>query len=632
MRGLASPPASRSGSSVAAPLQRLGDILVAQGATTRAALEALASKARGPIGAFLRAHGEIDGRSLSHALATQHGIAHKQLAETPADPALFSPRDLPHYQQHRYIPFARDAGILSIATPEPSVSLRAEARRYHQCDIAMVVISARDLTHYFATVASTTTTRRAQLALRRQHRALVADRILMPHQMRGFLLLAACIAATFALAPATAWQGLLIACNFFYLSTLAIKLQMYGQGRAGAREHTKQLAQREQQVAALQDAHLPIYSILVPLYRESPEVMARLIGHLNALDYPREKLDIKLICEADDAPTIAALKTLRPPETMEIICVPPSIPRTKPKACNIALQQIRGEFLVIFDAEDAPAPTQLKLAVCGFAAGGPRLACLQASLNYYNRDENLLTQLFAIEYSALFSILLPALERMHLPIPLGGTSNHLRVATLRDVGGWDAFNVTEDADLGIRLSYFGYTTGMLPSLTLEEAPITLGAWIKQRTRWIKGYIQTWLVYTRDTAGLKHRLGRGGYYGFQFFVGAPAVTFLLAPIFWGIFILSLMGIFPVHLSPFMLGLCLISFVGGVASHWLFARAVIGIEGWFHLRRAMLIYPLYWLLHSVAAARALWQLATAPHYWEKTRHGVSIFGVDTLPAAR
>jgi cellulose synthase/poly-beta-1,6-N-acetylglucosamine synthase-like glycosyltransferase len=275
---------------------------------------------------------------------------------------------------------------------------------------------------------------------------------------------------------------------------------------------------------------------------------------------------------------------------------------------------------VIYDAEDAPAPDQLKRSVALFAQYPPEVACLQASLNYYNRHENLLTRLFSIEYSALFGLLLPALERMGLPIPLGGTSNHLRVVALRDAGGWDAFNVTEDADLGIRLAYFGYRTRILPSLTLEEAPVALGGWMKQRTRWIKGYIQTWLVYTRDPAELKRRLGTHGYYGFQFFVGAPALTFLLAPVFWAVFVLSLMGVFTA-ISPMMLSFCMVAFVGGMVGHWLYARAVLCIERWDGMTLALVLFPLYWLLHSIAAGRALWQLATAPHYWEKTRHGLT-----------
>jgi cellulose synthase/poly-beta-1,6-N-acetylglucosamine synthase-like glycosyltransferase len=181
--------------------------------------------------------------------------------------------------------------------------------------------------------------------------------------------------------------------------------------------------------------------------------------------------------------------------------------------------------------------------------------------------------------------------------------------------------VTEDADLGIRLAYFGFHTRVLSSLTLEEAPITLRAWRKQRTRWVKGYIQTWLVYMRDAAELKRRLGGPAYYGFQFFVGAPALTFLLAPVFWFICAASIFGIIPAHLYTFTQLLCVISLFGGFLSSLLFARAVLVIEQWHHMRRAMLVYPFYWLLHSVAAGCALYELATKPHYWAKTQHGVS-----------
>jgi cellulose synthase/poly-beta-1,6-N-acetylglucosamine synthase-like glycosyltransferase len=342
---------------------------------------------------------------------------------------------------------------------------------------------------------------------------------------------------------------------------------------------------------------------------------------LSALDYPKEKLDIKLICEADDALTINALKSLQPPGNMDIVRVPPSEPRTKPKACNVAMQQVRGEYLVIFDAEDAPEPKQLKQAIAYFKRLDAKVVCLQSPLNYYNRNENLLTQLFALEYSSLFRLLLPALERLRLPIPLGGTSNHIKVAPLQEIGGWDAFNVTEDADLGMRLAYLGYETRVLPSLTLEEAPATLNGWMKQRTRWIKGYIQTWLVYMRDPAELKRRLGTRAYYGFQFFIGAPALTFLFAPFFWGMFFLSVLGFVPAPLSAPMIGLCMLTLTLGMISHWMFARSVSRLEGWRHMGLIQLIYPFYWLLHSVASFRAVIQLATAPHYWEKTSHGIS-----------
>ncbi|MFM9889488.1 MAG: glycosyltransferase family 2 protein [Rickettsiales bacterium] len=601
---------------------RIGDILVAQGSIERELLEANAGAARGKLGEYLQAHGIIDSRALPRALATQQGVPFLDLTTRAPDAALFRPHDLLRYQARQFVPFAADAdGMLVLATCDPSPELRVWARRYYNKPVRLVATGKRDLEQYFVTIAANASTRHARLDLRRQSRHLVADRVLTRPQMRGFALLFALFAAGFVAAPTNTWYLLLVTCNLFYLTTLAVKWQLYAQGRAAQYNEDRLNESLQLKARALEADDLPVYSILVPLYHESAQVMGRLITSLNALDYPREKLDIKLIVEADDVATHDALKALRPPATMEIIAVPPSHPRTKPKACNVALQRIRGEYLVIYDAEDAPAPDQLKLAVALFAQSSPQTACLQAPLNYYNRNENVLTQLFAIEYSALFRLMLPALSRMNLPVPLGGTSNHLRVAILRDAGGWDAFNVTEDADLGIRLSYLGYRTRILPSLTLEEAPITLGVWMRQRSRWIKGYIQTWLVYMRDVPELKRRLGGPAYYGFQFFVGAPALTFLLAPLFWGIFILSSVGLLPMHLPPAMLGLCLVSFAGGILSHWLYARAVTAREGWTDMRAALLLYPLYWLLHSVAAARALWQLARRPHFWEKTCHGLS-----------
>ena len=600
---------------------RLGDILVEQQAIGRETLEAALRSGCMRIGETLRLRGLVDSRALADAFATQKKLPRCDLLKETPDHNLFAPRDRGYYETYRYVPFARDAYSITLATASPSQALQRFATDHYGCKARMVVTSERELQHYLSSRAATADTRSARLGLRRRYRHLVADRVMVRGQLIGLFLLFLLLATALYASPRGTWDALIVICNCFYLASLIIKLEFY---RQGARAHRAQLRSKPELAAtakALPQESLPIYSILVPMYRESSEVMARLIGNLTALDYPRELLDIKLICEADDTDTIHALKALKPPAMMEIIAVPPSSPRTKPKACNVAMQTVRGEYVVIYDAEDAPAPDQLRRAVAMFRASDDTVACLQASLNYYNREERLLTQLFSIEYSALFRLMLPGLERMGLPIPLGGTSNHLRVEALRAVGGWDAFNVTEDADLGIRLSYLGYRTRTLPSLTLEEAPISLGAWLKQRTRWIKGYIQTWLVYTRDTKTLKQRLGPEAYYGFQFFIGAPALTFLLAPIFWGVCIVSMLGLFPGALSPTMQVLCAIAFVGGTLSQWLFARKVLEIEGWETMRRAFYLYPLYWLLHSVAAARALLQLIIAPHYWDKTMHGVS-----------
>lgn len=600
-------------------MKRLGDILVEKG-VPRAAVERLVNTSA-PIGHTLKSNGLIGARGLAQALAEQQHLPYVDLTQRPPDGSLFRTRDLAHYLKHRYIPYSFEVGVLTVACSDPSPELIRELAARYDCAIRLSVTSPRDLQTAWFAQGGRSISRRAKHALRRRHRGLTADRTLERPQAMGFGLLMLALLIFLIIDLRDTWYFVLIGCNLFYFVVLAFKLQLYLQGTSAARAMRLLDKQLQQNAAAIAEHTLSVYSILVPVFRESNEVLHRLLGNLSALDYPKEKLDIKLICEADDGETIEALKALRPPETMEIIAVPPSQPRTKPKACNVALQTIRGEYLVIYDAEDAPAPDQLKRAVDLFRESPANTACLQAPLNYYNRNENLLTQLFAIEYSMLFRLLLPAMERMELPIPLGGTSNHLKVEALLACGGWDAFNVTEDADLGIRLAYFGYRTRILPSLTLEEAPITLRAWMKQRTRWIKGYIQTWLVYMRDPAELKYRLGSQAYYGFQFFVGAPALTFLLAPIFWTIFILGLMGLMPQALSPAMLGFCIVSFIGGLASHWLFARKVMQLERWYDMASAGMLYPFYWLLHSIACARALWQLARAPHYWEKTTHGLS-----------
>jgi cellulose synthase/poly-beta-1,6-N-acetylglucosamine synthase-like glycosyltransferase len=604
---------------------RLGDILVAHGALPRERLEHHMAAAKGRIGAFLHAHGAIGPQALARAVAEQRGAPFIDLRRDPPDPGLFRARDMEHCLAERYLPHSRAGGILTVACCEPSRALGHLLKRRYGHDIKLRTTTARDLATALAQVGKRHLTRQARHGLRRRHRTLSAARTLMPHQARGLGVVLVLVAIGLGAHAQGGWHLLLAACNLFYFFTLAFKLYLYVQGRDAARALAALEERMVQALPTLAEEALPVYSILVPLYRESANVLARLIRALDGLDYPKEKLDIKLICEADDTDTFAALRHLRPPQTMEILAVPPSAPRTKPKACNVALAQVRGEFVVIFDAEDAPAPDQLKRAVWLFAQSDARVACLQAPLNYYNRAENLLTQLFALEYGALFCLQLPALARLGLPIPLGGTSNHLRVAALREAGAWDPFNVTEDADLGMRLCYLGYRTRVLPSITLEEAPITLCAWMRQRTRWIKGYLQTWLVYTRDAATLKRRLGPRAYYGFQFFIGAPALTFLLAPLLWGVCLIAPFGLLPLQLAPWLWAICAVAFVGGVASNLLYARAVIVIERWPAMRAAMLAYPFYWLLHSAACARAVWQLATAPHYWEKTTHGVSrLFG--------
>ena len=375
----------------------------------------------------------------------------------------------------------------------------------------------------------------------------------------------------------------------------------------------------------LQDAELPVYTILVPLYREA-NMLASLTSALARLDYPAAKLDIKLVLEAVDVETVALARKLRLPGNVEIVVVPDLHPRTKPKALNYALPLARGEYLVTYDAEDRPERDQLRKAIAAFQEGPPNLACLQAKLNLYNASDNWLTRQFTIEYDALFDGLLPALDRLQLPIPLGGTSNHFRVSALRWLMAWDAFNVTEDADLGTRLGRSRYRCQMLDSTTFEEAPPKLSSWFKQRTRWLKGYMQTWFVHMRQPARLWRELGPAGFLGFQVMVGGTVLSALVHPWFYalaafdvanGAFLISPAGWLGL---PFWLFASLGLGVGYLASMLLGVLA-LKRRGARELLSQVPLMPFYWLLISGAAYRAAWQFATDPFTWEKTAHGLA-----------
>ena len=301
-------------------------------------------------------------------------------------------------------------------------------------------------------------------------------------------------------------------------------------------------------------------------------------------------------------------------------------PRTKPKALAAALPFARGTFLVVYDAEDEPESDQLRRALAAFRNAPPELACVQARLAVDNVNDNWLTRLYAAEYAGLFDVLLPALARTRLPLPLGGTSNHFRTAVLRRIGGWDPFNVTEDADLGIRLARFGYRIDTIASTTYEEAPARFGPWLRQRTRWLKGWIQTYLVHMRAPRRLLRELGVGGFLAFQLLVGGTVLAALVHPFFLGIFAMDAASgaLFVQHetaaeylrkglelatLATGYLGSIVLGAVG------LARRRMLGIAG------TLLATPLYWLLLSLAAWRAVVQFAFSPYKWEKTEHGLA-----------
>ncbi|WP_245582429.1 glycosyltransferase family 2 protein [Neorhizobium lilium] len=368
---------------------------------------------------------------------------------------------------------------------------------------------------------------------------------------------------------------------------------------------------------------LPHYTVMVALYREAG-MAKQLISSLRRLDWPASLLDIKLVCEADDKETIAALKAERPGPHFEIIEVPAYGPRTKPKALTYALTAVRGELLAIYDAEDRPHPQQLREAHARFNAAPPELACLQAPLIITNAGASWLSALFSLEYSALFRGLLPMLGKQRMPLPLGGTSNHFRTEALRKAGGWDPYNVTEDADLGLRLYRLGYRADVLHRQTLEDAPVELPVWLAQRSRWFKGWLQTWLVLMRDPFRLSREMGLAAFLIFQLMVGGMLISSLLHPL---IIVFLAGGIVALLTAPAsaipldVLTLFVIDFVNIMGSYLIFIGLGIGSMIDHEKRlvgRRWIMVPLYWLMTSVAAWRAVAELRRKPFFWNKTPH--------------
>lgn len=370
---------------------------------------------------------------------------------------------------------------------------------------------------------------------------------------------------------------------------------------------------------ALTDAELPRYTILVPL-RDEAGMVAQLGEALRAIDYPAEKLDIAFLVESGSPETVTAVVAELGDPRFELMVIPDAPPRTKPKALDFALPLVRGDFVVVFDAEDIPDRDQLRRAASRFAAH-PEFDCLQAELRIDNGAETWLTALFAGEYAGLFTLLLPYLADHGLPLPLGGTSNHFRTSALRAVGGWDAFNVTEDADLGVRLARMQLRTGTLDAVTAEEAPIRLSAWMRQRTRWIKGWMQTFLVHNRHPRQFLDELGWRGFLFFQLYVGSLIASSLIHTVFAATVTLQvlLFGVGWLRLADIWDGIYLLVLVIGYGGAFGIALAGLARQRKPELAVYQLLLPIYWLLHAVAAVRAAIELLVRPYFWSKTRHG-------------
>lgn len=371
----------------------------------------------------------------------------------------------------------------------------------------------------------------------------------------------------------------------------------------------------------------PTYTVICPLYKEA-KIIPQFVEAMKKLNYPKDKLQVMLLLEDDDPYTIDAVRNADMPTYFETVIVPHSHPKTKPKALNYGLKRATGEFVVVYDAEDIPDPLQLKKALVAFKKSGSRTICIQAKLNFYNPHQNILTRVFAAEYSLWFDLVLTGLQSIHAPIPLGGTSNHFRKKDLLTLKGWDSFNVTEDADLGMRLVKHGFRTAVIESVTLEEANSSMVNWFWQRTRWIKGYMQTYFLHMRRPMEFAKNWREPHFVTFQLVVGGKVLSMFINPAMWFITI-SYFALRPMvgefietfYPAPVLYMAVISLFIGNFLYIYYYMVGCVK-HGHDELVKYVFLVPLYWLAMSMAAWVALFNFIIKPHHWSKTKHGLHL----------
>jgi cellulose synthase/poly-beta-1,6-N-acetylglucosamine synthase-like glycosyltransferase len=596
----------------------LGELLVTAGALAPAALADALDQQAGQdqrLGRILVANGHVSDEALGAALSRQSGIGRIDLVASPPDPTLFAGIDPYHCLALEAVPWRQvgETRVVAIGNPERSEAAIA-ACGGGAATVALALAAPDDirraLTEAFAG------------RLRDDARARCPEAYScrgwteVPRPARALAIAAVVLAATLA-APLLILQLLLGWAVLATTMTTGLRLVALftraRRRRVQAPHAASRLGNRKK---------LPPVSILVPLLREE-KVASRLLEALAAMDYPAALLDIKLVLEADDLVTRAALLRAELPRTIEVISVPHDTLKTKPKAMNYALPFCRGEIVGIYDAEDRPDPGQIRAVVQHLQSAPPEVACVQGYLDFYNSGENWLARCFTLEYAIWFRVVLLGVQRLGLPIPLGGTSVFFRRSVLEALGGWDAHNVTEDADLGMRLARFGYRCEMIASTTWEEANCRVLPWIRQRSRWLKGYTVTWATHMRRPRALWQDLGAAGFIGFQVLFLGAITSYLALPLFWAAWLAG--AGFGIGLWQAVPGWLAWSFIGSmIAGQVVMILAAVvaardagrpGLLPWIAL------LPAYWPLGAFAAWRAVAEVFTRPSFWHKTEHGVS-----------
>lgn len=601
---------------------RVGEILVKRGLISEKQLEEalIIQKSWGSrLGDVVMAKGWVTSANFYHTLSMHFGLPFVDFYKEAADPTLLKDALLGLYLEHLVIPYKHKNGQLLVAVADVSESAIHFAERQFGKDVQYVMTSKFDIIWHLQVCGKDFFNDTAVHALSFARPKQSAKQVFTMQQLFQIGTTLSVFLWVLTYWPTETLIGLNLFAGGFFIINFIFRATLAWVG-----SHRKvDLRISEEMYSKLDDTKLPLYTVLVPMYKEA-KTLPIIAASLRRLDYPKSKLDVKLVLEEDDVETIQAAKDLGLESFFEIIRVPHSMPKTKPKACNYALNFARGEYITIYDAEDKPEPQQLKKALITFQNSPDDVICIQARLNYFNANENWITRMFTLEYSIWFDYFLPALDILHIPIPLGGTSNHFKMDKLREIGLWDPHNVTEDADLGMRITQLGYRVGVVNSTTLEEATGALGNWIRQRSRWMKGYMQTYLVYMRHPIDTYKTLGHAGFWGFQMFIGGTVMMSLLLPIMYGMYffwlITQTMALDP-YFPPVVLYMSLFNLLLGNGFF-----IYIYMLGAFKRHNYSLIpyaltAPIYWMLSSLAGYKALWQLVFNPFYWEKTTHGLT-----------
>ncbi|MFD1883664.1 glycosyltransferase [Paracoccus pacificus] len=618
----------------------LGEILLEDGAVDPGnLLRAVMMRQRQNVrlGEILLAQGWVTEHALAHALSRQWRTSTVDLQATPPDTRLVDQVGADVCLSGGFVPWRRVGGVTFIATARPDEFAQIRARLPSGFSrLRMVLASERQIHESLLRQRQTALIRQAETRVPARESCRTRDERLTGGIAVTMMALAA---AGLLISPVGVFAVLTAIATLSLILCMALKLMSFSAALSDRRERDRRAAgdaDADAPGTKARPPQLPVISVMVPMFNES-DVLEKLVTRLSRLTYPRELTDVLIVIEETDLVTRAALNGARLPHWIRTITVPDGPVRTKPRALNYALNFCRGTIIGVWDAEDRPEPEQLQKVAAGFAGAAPDVACLQGILDYYNPRTNWLARCFTMEYAAWFRSYLPGLARMGLVVPLGGTTLFFRRDALEKVGAWDAWNVTEDADLGVRLVRRGWRTEIIDTVTLEEANCRTLPWIKQRSRWLKGFVMTWGVHMRDPVGLWRDLGWRRFLGLQVQLFASVTQYLLTPVLWSFWVLSLGLPHPMQaplaglLGGYAVALMFTLFVASELLNMVVAAWATRGRAHRHLLPWVPTMHLYFPLGCLAGWKAIYEVVAKPFYWDKTEHGVYDEAESTEPTA-